>query len=128
MVISDRWILTAAHVVTGSEGPVSVNNVRVSDVHRSRFECATAATAWLISCCGADLQIYLGLNDVRNLSVNPVHAASIHIHPGYVNPNLNDYNNDIALLKLQHPITFGLSVMPICLPAEDSVLSSGHVG
>lgn len=128
MVISDRWILTAAHVVTSIEGPVSANSVQVSDLHRSCFDCASAATAWLISCCGADLQIYMGLNNVQNLSINPEYAASIHIHPKYVNPNLDDYNNDIALLKLRHPITFGLSVMPICLPEEDSVLNAGHVG
>lgn len=42
MIIADRWILTAAHVLTSSNGPVSPNNVRVSDLlHHiwSYFSC-----------------------------------------------------------------------------------------
>lgn len=34
MVIADRWILTAAHVLTSSGGTVLANSVRVSDLHR----------------------------------------------------------------------------------------------
>lgn len=72
----------------------------------------------------------MGLNIVENLSASApaVRAASIHIHPAYNNPNLVDFNNDIALIKLPHPVTFGASVMPICLPEEGSALTIGEMG
>lgn len=70
----------------------------------------------------------MGLNTVENLAASHVFPAAIHIHPEYNNPNLVDFNNDIALIKLQHPITFSRSVMPICLPEEGSTLITGHMG
>ena len=70
----------------------------------------------------------MGLSTVENLSDSHVYAASIHIHPEYNNPDLRDFNNDIALIKLQHPVTFSRSVMPICLPEEGSTLVTGHMG
>lgn len=70
----------------------------------------------------------MGLSTVENLSDSLVNAASIHIHPEYNNPNLMDFNNDIALIKLQHPVTFTRSVMPLCLPEEGSKLITGHMG
>lgn len=46
---------------------------------------------------------------------------SLHVHPGYTS---QDYNNDIALIKLATNIVFNASVMPVCLPAQDSELQS----
>ncbi|KAF7670100.1 hypothetical protein LDENG_00050100 [Lucifuga dentata] len=99
MVIADRWVLTAAHVVK-PENRVSNDLVK----------------------------IYMGVTDVEVLRVSPVYPASIHIHPEYNNPNKLDYNNDIALVKLQNPITFNSSIMPICLPAEDDTYVTGEIG
>lgn len=70
----------------------------------------------------------MGLSTVDNLSASLVYASSIHIHPEYNNPNLVDFNNDIALIKLEHPVTFSRSVMPICLAEEGSTLTTGHMG
>ncbi len=75
-----------------------------------------------------DLQIYMGFTNVKTLRHSPVSAASVHIHPEYNNPDGLDYNNDIALIKLQDPITFNSSVMPICLPAEDATYITGMMG
>ncbi|TNN02757.1 hypothetical protein fugu_010244 [Takifugu bimaculatus] len=100
MIIADRWILTAAHVLTSTEGPILSNNVR----------------------------IFMGLTVIDTLPTSAVYPASIHIHPGYVNPGLVDFNNDIALLRLEHPLTFSISVMPICLPEGGSTLVNGHMG
>lgn len=44
---------------------------------------------------------------------------SLHVHPQYKSP---DYDNDIALIKLASSIVFNASVMPVCLPAQDSTL------
>ncbi|XP_070767920.1 ovochymase-like, partial [Enoplosus armatus] len=100
MVIADRWVMTAAHVLTHSGNPVSHETVRV----------------------------YMGLTDVKTLMESPVYAASVHIHPEYNNPNSLDYNNDIALIKLQDTITFKSSIMPICLPAEGATYVTGMMG
>ncbi|KAM9353493.1 complement C1r subcomponent-like [Symphorus nematophorus] len=100
MVIADRWIMTAAHVLAHNGKPASNEIVRV----------------------------YMGLIDVETMLGSPVLADSIHIHPEYNNPNDADYNNDIALIKLQDPITFNSSIMPICLPAEGATYVTDMIG
>lgn len=74
------------------------------------------------------MQVYMGLTNVNALMASPRKAASIHIHPGYNNPNSLNYDNDIALLKLQDSITFGASVMPVCLPEEGASYVTGLMG
>ncbi|KAM3614069.1 uncharacterized protein V6R79_009549 [Siganus canaliculatus] len=100
MVIADRWILTAAHDLVRNERPVPAETVR----------------------------IYMGHTDVETLLNFPVPAASIHIHPKYKNLNGSNFNNDIALIKLQDQITFNASVMPLCLPAEGAAYITGMMG
>uniref|UniRef100_A0A671WK23 complement subcomponent C1r n=1 Tax=Sparus aurata TaxID=8175 RepID=A0A671WK23_SPAAU len=100
MVIADRWILTAAHILTHDGNLVSKD----------------------------DVQISMGLIDVHTLLGSHAYAASIHIHPEYNNPNGLDYNNDIALIKLQDAITFNSSIMPICLPAEGATYVTDMIG
>ncbi|XP_068998590.1 complement component 1, r subcomponent [Embiotoca jacksoni] len=103
MVIADRWILTAAHVLISNNGQ--------QQSHRT-------------------VRIYMGLTDATSLldSPNGLYASSIHIHPEYNNPHRLDYNNDIALIKLQEPVIFNSSIMPVCLPAEDVVYIAGIMG
>uniref|UniRef100_A0A8C9YQD9 Vitamin K-dependent protein C n=1 Tax=Sander lucioperca TaxID=283035 RepID=A0A8C9YQD9_SANLU len=100
MVIGDRWIMTAAHNVMNKGNQVSEETVR----------------------------IYMGLTDVKTQLDSPVYAASVHVHPEYNNPINVDYNHDIALIKLQDPITFNSSIMPICLPAEGATYITGVMG
>ncbi len=70
----------------------------------------------------------MGNTDLKTLLGFPVHAASIHIHPEYNNSNGLDFNNDIALIKLQDTLTFNSTIMPICLPAEDATYTTGMMG
>ncbi|KAM4580610.1 complement C1r subcomponent-like isoform 1-T1 [Odontesthes bonariensis] len=100
VVIADQWILTAAHVVV-QEG--------VKASHKSLF-------------------ISMGDTDVHRLLDSRVNASTVHVHPGYNNPHGLDYNDDIALIKLQDPITFSASVMPVCLPADDAAYVTGMMG
>ncbi|XP_070690977.1 ovochymase [Pempheris klunzingeri] len=99
MVIADRWIMTAAHVLAHNGEKASNATVRV----------------------------YMGLTDVNRLMQSSLSVASLHIHPKY-SPSGLDYNNDIALIKLQDPITFSSSIMPICLPAEGATYTTGTLG
>ncbi|XP_023282098.1 uncharacterized protein LOC111669859 [Seriola lalandi dorsalis] len=101
MVIADHWVLTAAHVVANNNGTPASKDV---------------------------IRIYMGINEIQTLNVLPISAASVHVHPGYNNINNVNYNNDIALIKLEDPITFTSSVMPLCLPAEEDTYLTGTMG
>ncbi|KAK2844745.1 hypothetical protein Q5P01_011404 [Channa striata] len=100
MVIADRWIMTAAHLVLAYGNPVPNDTIRV----------------------------FMGVTDVNTDLNLGVQAASVYVHPDYNNPNSGDYSNDIALIKLLDPITFNPSIMPICLPAEDATYHTGTMG
>ncbi|XP_027145521.1 LOW QUALITY PROTEIN: complement C1r-A subcomponent-like [Larimichthys crocea] len=100
MLIADSWIMTAAHVLT----------------HYGNITSSEAVWA------------YMGHTDVNTLKLSPIYAASVHVHPEYNNPNGLDYNDDIALIKLQEPITFNSSIMPICLPAEGATYTTDMIG
>uniref|UniRef100_A0A667X1Z2 Complement component 1, r subcomponent n=1 Tax=Myripristis murdjan TaxID=586833 RepID=A0A667X1Z2_9TELE len=101
MVIGDHWVMTAAHNLVDK-----------------------GVTAYYL----AVLQVYMGSNDVELMTTSPVDVASLHVHPKYKNLDNLDYNNDIALIKLQHPVTFNSSIMPICLPAEGFTYTEGLLG
>lgn len=102
MVIGDRWVMTAAHNLILSNGEKASNET---------------------------VRIFMGTNEVKEYdSTPPVYADSIHMHPQYNNPSKVDFNNDIALIKLQNQITFNSSIMPICLPAEGATYVTGMMG
>ncbi|KAF6735120.1 Complement C1r-A subcomponent [Oryzias melastigma] len=105
MIIADKWIMTAAHVLAYNGQQISKDSVR----------------------------IYLGGTDVKtmmNSSLNPesIYAESIYVHPGYDSKDDSSYDNDIALIKLKNPLTFRAAVMPVCLPAKDSSYTAGVMG
>ncbi|XP_024123551.1 complement C1r-A subcomponent [Oryzias melastigma] len=105
MIIADKWIMTAAHVLAYNGQQISKDSVR----------------------------IYLGGTDVKtmmNSSLNPesIYAESIYVHPGYDSNDDSSYDNDIALIKLKNPLTFRAAVMPVCLPAKDSSYMAGVMG
>lgn len=131
MVISDRWILTAAHVLE-SEGVKAVNeSVRVGHLSSLGTHGSVIVVLHLHvlkSFCVVVMQVYMGLTNVNALMASPWTTASIHIHPGYHNPHRLNYNNDIALVKLQDSITFSASVMPVCLPEAGASYVTGLLG
>ncbi|KAM9851559.1 complement component 1, r subcomponent [Aulostomus maculatus] len=100
IVIDDRWVLTAAHTLVHNGQQAQIDSV----------------------------QIYMGHTDVWSLMGSQRSPASIYIHPGYNNNDNLNYDSDIALIKLQEPITFHSSVMPVCLPAEGATYIPGSMG
>lgn len=85
-VISDRYLLTAAHCVV--HNPAS--SVRLGDLDLSRDDEANSAPQ--------DYQIEL-----------------IVVHPEY-DPTREAGYNDLALLRTERPIAFNEAVFPFCVP------------
>uniref|UniRef100_A0A4W5N2A1 complement subcomponent C1r n=1 Tax=Hucho hucho TaxID=62062 RepID=A0A4W5N2A1_9TELE len=101
IVIGDRWIMTAAHNLVKQGKLVLKEKVRV----------------------------FVGDNDAEKLAkLTPLGVASLHPHPEYKNPVNANYNHDIALIKLQQPLTFHAAIMPLCLPPENATYTSGQIG
>lgn len=101
-LVSESWILTAAHVLRSQRRDNTV--IPVSKDH---------------------VTVYLGLHDVRDKSgaVNSS-AARVVLHPDF---NIQNYNHDIALVQLQEPVPLGAHVMPICLPRPEPEGPAPHM-
>nr|CBN81369.1 Polyserase-2 [Dicentrarchus labrax] len=91
-LISDQWVLTAAH-------------------------CALRSSGFLILIDSWTL--YLGRQSQSGSNVNEVKrkVSQIIVHPDY---NNTLFNNDIALMKLSSPVKFTDYIKPICLANNSS--------
>nr|XP_044994522.1 prothrombin [Jaculus jaculus] len=105
-LISDRWVLTAAHCLLYPPWDKNFTKndllVRIGKHSRHRYE-----------------------RNVEKISM----LEEVHIHPRYNwRENLD---RDIALLKLKKPITFSDHIHPVCLPDKQTaarLLQAGHKG
>lgn len=70
----------------------------------------------------------MGDIDVHRMEASPLNPISIYVHPDYNNADNSNYNNDIALVKLQDPIRFNAAVMPLCLPPRTATYDTGVIG
>ncbi|KAH8384069.1 hypothetical protein KR009_012012, partial [Drosophila setifemur] len=113
-LIDDRHILTAAHCVQG-EGVRERNglkHVRLGEFNvKTEPDCIEEPN--YLSCADAALDIGY---------------EKIHVHPDYKEFSNYKYN-DIAIIRLKHPVSFTHFVMPICLPnkKEPLTLSEGQM-
>ncbi|XP_063175233.1 transmembrane protease serine 7-like [Chroicocephalus ridibundus] len=99
-VISNRWLISAAHCFLDSD------SVRYS-----------VPSGW---------RAYMGLHTINEKS-NRVAMRSIRriiVHPQY-DQSVSDY--DIALLEMETPVFFSELVQPICLPSTSRVFVYGTV-
>ncbi|SPP80073.1 blast:Serine protease easter [Drosophila guanche] len=106
-LIDDRHILTAAHCVQG-EGVRQrrgLKHVRLGEFNvKTEPDCIEEPN--YLSCADAALDIGF---------------ERIHVHPEY--KEYSNYKfNDIAIIRLKHPVSFTHFVMPICLPNKTSPL------
>ncbi|CAK6449457.1 unnamed protein product [Pipistrellus nathusii] len=105
-LISDRWVLTAAHCVLYPPWDKNFTEndllVRIGKHSRTRYE--------------------RGMEKISMLE-------KIYIHPRY---NWRDIlDRDIALLKLKKPVTFSNYIHPVCLPDKQTaakLLQAGYKG
>ncbi|KAL4647699.1 hypothetical protein GN956_G8101 [Arapaima gigas] len=90
-VISNRWLITAAHCVQDD------NKIKYSQ-----------PGVW---------EVYLGLHDQSKKTSNSTekrNLKTIICHPYY---NSYTFDNDIALMELESPVTLNQYIRPICLPS-----------
>ncbi|XP_043956025.1 transmembrane protease serine 9-like isoform X2 [Gambusia affinis] len=73
---------------------------------------------------GQTVTVYLGRQSQEGSNPNEVSRTAVQItpHPDYNNITSN---NDIALLKLNVPVSFTSYISPVCLAASGSIFSSG---
>ncbi|KAF7699179.1 ST14 transmembrane serine protease matriptase a [Silurus meridionalis] len=96
-IISDRWIVTAAHCVQ-NEGKLKL----------------AEAGSW---------EVYLGLHSQKQTDkAEKRYLQRIIPHPNY---NEFTFDYDIALMELDNPVTFKDTIRPICLPSSSYVFPVG---
>ncbi|KAI1235893.1 hypothetical protein IHE44_0001984 [Lamprotornis superbus] len=100
-LLSESWVLTAAHVLRSQRRDKTI--IPVSKEH---------------------VTVYLALHDVRNKmeAVNRT-VERIILHEEF---DIQNYNHDIALVKLKEKVTMGKYVMPVCLPQFEHELEGPH--
>ncbi|XP_006037096.1 complement C1s subcomponent [Alligator sinensis] len=94
-LISDRWVLTAAHVVDDKEKPdmyAGIINISQQSLNQ-----------------GTHLE-------VEDSFVHPLWIKTENVH----GRTRTDFNNDIALLRLKEPVKMSPKISPICLPEKSS--------
>ncbi|KAM8903438.1 ST14 transmembrane serine protease matriptase a [Spinachia spinachia] len=98
-IISPKWLVTAAHCV--------------QDDTRTRY---SQPGTW---------EAYLGLHIQGNTKTSVVkrNLKQIIPHPNY---NAYTYDNDIALMELDSPVTYSDYIRPICLPAPQHTFPAGN--
>lgn len=112
-VISNRWLVTAAHCVQDKEkykwvptlfGPLHLS-CSDPDWLSVLFARYSQADQW---------EVYLGLHHQSKTSKSTLrHVKRIISHPQY---DPMSYDNDIALMELDSPVTLSQSIWPVCLP------------
>ncbi|KAI7796445.1 ST14 transmembrane serine protease matriptase b [Triplophysa rosa] len=96
-VISNRWLVTAAHCVQDNE--------------KYRY---SQPDQW---------EVYLGLHTQSETSKSTLKSLKrIISHPRYDHVS---YDNDIALMELDSPVTLNQNIWPICLPEPTHDFQTG---
>lgn len=101
-LLGDRWILTAAHTLLPKDHDTQSNKT---------------------------MEVFLGhtqVYELRKLSNHPV--RSVRIHPAYRQDQSHNFDGDIALLELEHPVPLGPQLLPICLPDNETFYDRGLMG
>uniref|UniRef100_A0A8C3JLD7 Complement C1s n=1 Tax=Calidris pygmaea TaxID=425635 RepID=A0A8C3JLD7_9CHAR len=103
VLISERWVMTAAHVLEGFDKPSMYAGI----VNVSRYSLYREGKLLI--------------------------AEASFIHPGWKQQPIQtrtDFDNDIALVKLSDPVKMGPNILPLCLPGKspEYELQEGTLG
>ncbi|XP_053613900.1 CLIP domain-containing serine protease HP8-like isoform X2 [Plodia interpunctella] len=109
VLISQRYVMTAAHCVKGDDLPP---NWRLSQVRLGEWNTSSSE-----DCVGDDCS-----GPVQDIPIEKVIA-----HEGY-NPSDTNQHNDIALLRLSRNVRYNDFVKPICLPTDSALKRNSFVG
>lgn len=109
VLISSRYIMTAAHCVKGDDLPP---NWRLSQVRLGEWNTSSSVDCVEDDCSGP----------VQDIPIQQTIA-----HEGY-DPSDKDQLNDIALLRLARNAQFNDFVKPICLPVSNDLRQATFVG
>ncbi|XP_063818578.1 LOW QUALITY PROTEIN: complement C1r subcomponent [Pseudophryne corroboree] len=104
VLIGERWVMTAAHVLR-PQNPESGENEDATDLH-----------------------LFVGdINSESLIEKGTLLVKGVHVHPDYT---VRSHNNDIALIELRDPVTMDKNVSPICLPekSDEDLYESGLLG
>ncbi|XP_046751120.1 uncharacterized protein LOC124414191 [Diprion similis] len=107
VLISKRYVMTAAHCIKGKDLPPSW---KLEGVRLGEYDTSTD-----IDCIQA--------SETQKLCIDPVVTVGIEqkiVHEDY-RPQSRDQTNDIALLRLSRDVTFTNYIRPICLPSSASM-------
>ncbi|XP_006891411.1 PREDICTED: complement C1r subcomponent-like protein [Elephantulus edwardii] len=102
-LLGDRWVLTAAHTVYPKD---IVSSRKNRSVH-----------------------VFLGhtsIDELLKLGNHPVRR--VVVHPDYRQNESHNFDGDIALLELQHSVSLGPHLLPVCLPDTETLYRSGQLG
>lgn len=115
-LLTPRWVLTAAHVLLSQRKDASVVPVAPQHVQVSKALLHITFDPWLLGianhCCPP--QALLGLHDAsQRHSATTIAVERVVLHPDFQPEN---YNNDIALLRLNQQVALSKLVRPVCLP------------
>nr|BAR45606.1 complement factor B-1 [Ammothea sp. RS-2014] len=92
-LIAPNWILTAAHCI----------KLQISDDK-------------IVTYTTRNVRIHLGITNIKNPDNNNLIIATPQefvLHPQYDPATIN---NDVALIRLQEPVTYNPFIRPVCLP------------
>lgn len=73
--------------------------------------------------------MFLGHTDVDELLKLGNHPVRrVVVHPDYRQEESHNFDGDIALLELEHRVPLGPSLLPVCLPDNETLYHSGLWG
>ncbi|XP_007935394.1 complement C1r subcomponent-like protein [Orycteropus afer afer] len=102
-LLGDRWVLTAAHTIYPKDSIFPQKNRSVN--------------------------VFLGHTNIDEmLKLGNHHVRRVIVHPDYRQNESHNFNGDIALLELQHRVSLGPHLLPVCLPNNETLYLSGLWG
>lgn len=119
-IINEHWLVSAAHCFTRWTGAVFIRtSIGIRPLCKKDLVCLYRdgdPTGWTAM---------VGATQVRGaeLQSRVINIKSLVVSPFY---NSQTTDNDITMVELEKPLTFGPYIQPICLPSVSHVFAPGE--